>query len=378
MSSKDESPDALLLYGEFVRMAVMPRVLEESSRVKFNPHHQPAGTSIGGQFAPAEGGAGGEPAKIEARLAKKLGMELDAQGKNKYKIVDQKAFEKAIEEYNKRPDAKGGQVLNTDIARELSADYLKDRSLSAAVHEPASEFVKQLYAYKLAEPLPAGKAPVVLFTAGGTGAGKSSGLELSSVSPMVSAAHIIYDTNMNTFGSADSKVAQALRAGHVVTIVYVSRDPVDALKGALSRAVRQEREHGTGRTVPLVEHAKTHEGALATVRQLEAKYDRSGRFRVLGVNNDLGAGKARVEPLQTFRLPQTSDLMRKLNAELEREHQQGLISDRIYRGFKGSSHPKALAEGIATVREMGGTGGQGDHRFHQRGRKEELPVVRLK
>src|SRR6185503_17559787 len=72
---------------------------------------------------------------VEARFAKQLEADVPA----------------AIEEYAKLPGADNGKILNTDLARELSPDYRADRTRSAAVHEPASWLVKEMYAQKLAE-----------------------------------------------------------------------------------------------------------------------------------------------------------------------------------------------------------------------------------
>ena len=80
--------------------------------------------------------------------------------------------------YDAREDAAGGQILSADIVRELSPDYLADRTLSNAVHEPSSGFIKRLYAERLAEAPGPGQDAVVMFTAGGTGAGKSVSLTL--------------------------------------------------------------------------------------------------------------------------------------------------------------------------------------------------------
>ena len=99
---------------------------------------------------------------------------------------------------------KGGRLLNTDEARELSPEYRADRTKSADVHEPSSALVKQMYADKLSQPTPAGLDNTVVFTAGGTGAGKSTGLGvMENVNSGVRNAEIVYDTNMNTFDSAD-------------------------------------------------------------------------------------------------------------------------------------------------------------------------------
>ncbi|KPF90214.1 hypothetical protein IP81_15845 [Novosphingobium sp. AAP83] len=87
----------------------------------------------------------------------------------------------------------GGRILNTDLTRELSPEFRANRSRSAEVHEPSSAFVKKLYTQMLAEPVSAGSSKFVLFTAGGTGAGKSTGMDFV---PETETAGIIYDTNM--------------------------------------------------------------------------------------------------------------------------------------------------------------------------------------
>jgi hypothetical protein len=285
---------------------------------------------------------------IEFALAQKLGMTMtgtNSKGEHEFKVTNEKAFTAAIAEYHalaeKDSPGLGGRVLNTDIARELSPDYLADRTQSAAVHEPASLFIKELYARMLAEPVPGGMHPVVLFTAGGTGAGKSSGMKLPEFADMVSRANIIYDTNMNTLGSAEKKVMQALDSGRQVGILYVHRDPVDALvNGALPRAAGQEREFGTGRTVPITEHAKTHAGALPTVRALYAKYNGSGNVWVRAVDNSLGRGNAKEASLDKWTITSQQDMERKLYDALEQQHEAGKISDSIYRGFKGDAPAK--------------------------------------
>jgi hypothetical protein len=71
-------------------------------------------------------------------------------------------------------DTKGGRIINTDTFRELSPDYRADRSNSSAVHEPASYLAKIALARAIAA-LPV--SGLAVFTAGGSGAGKSSGLD---------------------------------------------------------------------------------------------------------------------------------------------------------------------------------------------------------
>ena len=260
-----------------------------------------------------------------------------------------KDHDAAVQEYNSIPDTKGGTVLNTDTARELSPDYLADRTLSAAVHEPASAFIKQLYAEKLADPTPEGKQNTVLFTAGGTGAGKSTGLSLLGDH----GSEMTYDTNMNTFDSADAKVKQALDAGRNVHVAYTYRDPKDALvNGALPRAEGQANKFGSGRTVPIDEHIKTHQGALDTITQLQQKYADNPNVKFTTIDNSHGKGNARVvDGLDKLDVNPDNFKPEVLKQALDNEHQAGRISDATYRGFAG--------EGSATRgrAEQAGTGG---------------------
>jgi hypothetical protein len=233
----------------------------------------------------------------------------------------------------------GGTVLNTDLAREMSPDYRADRTKSADVHEPSSDFVKRMYAEKLSQPTPSGKDNTVIFTAGGTGAGKSTGLDLvKNVNDDVRRAEMTYDTNMNTYDSADKKIQQALQAGRKVGILYTYRDPVDALvNGALERANRMERDLGTGRTVPIDEHFKTHAGALDVMKKLQDKYGDDHRFHMMIIDNSHGKGNAKVvSSLDKIPEMDHNKVRNDLNEALESHYRQGKISTAIYRGTKGT------------------------------------------
>lgn len=272
-----------------------------------------------------------------------------------------------IERYNALPDSHGGKVLNTDTARELSPDYLADRTQSAAVHEPASWFIKRLYARKLAQAPREGEIAMVLFTAGGTGAGKTTGIgRVPRLSALASQAQIIYDTNMNGYSSAVQKVEQALTSGKRVEIVHVARDPVDALvNGALPRAERQRAQFGSGRTVPLGEHAATHRDSASTVQRIEAETQDNADVHVSYVDNARGAGQAvEVDSPPVF---DYNDIEARLYAALEAERAAGRISEDTYRGFAGAHPVEVPPGGRSPVRSFS----QGD-----RGRAGRQPESR--
>jgi hypothetical protein len=253
-------------------------------------------------------------------------------------------FAGAQQEYAGLQDAEGGRVLNTDLARELSPAYREDRSRSADVHEPSSAFIKRVYAERLSQPTPEGKDPVVLFTAGGTGAGKSTGLRLQGLQAMSQSAELVYDTNMNKLESAVKKIQQALEAGRQAVIVYTFRDPVEALvNGALPRAMRM------GRTVPVSEHYNTHVGAYKTMLQLREKYADNEDVQILVVDNSKGAGKAVLSDLDSVVLQADNELKGKLDEALKSEFEAGRISKQVFQGFAGK---QSAAQGLG---EEGGS-----------------------
>jgi len=235
----------------------------------------------------------------------------------------------------KHADTNGGRILNTDSARELFPEYQANRTLSAEVHEPASTFIKKLYQDKLANPTPEGLDPHVVFTAGGTGAGKTSAMQsIVKNVPEINRAEMVYDTNMNTFHSADQKMQDALKSGRKVTLLYTYRDPVDALiNGALPRAIRMEQAAGSGRTVPLSEHLKTHVGSRNTIEELATKYKNDPNVNIHIIDNSLGKN---IAPIETSldKLPQLEENVVKENLKNALEQQKNNISPAIYSGTK--------------------------------------------
>jgi hypothetical protein len=243
-----------------------------------------------------------------------------------------KEYSTLVDDYAKLKDAEGGKVLNTDVARELSPEYVFNRTLSANVHEPASAFVKQLYAQKLAQQAPEGTS--VLFTGGGTGAGKTS--SLAAYPDLRKNAEMIYDTNMNKLESAQKKIDQALEAGRKVDLVYTYRDPVEALvEGSLKRAMRMKEELGSGRTVPLAEHIKTHIGSRKVIGELQDIYGENPNVRIGMIDNRYGKDNPKVA-YTLDELPQfdAKKLEKDLRNALEEQYKSGKIDKEIYESSK--------------------------------------------
>lgn len=294
--------------------------------------------------------AGEEPTDVPYAEPRPVLTDTQIEERFRARLTDKPA---AMTEYAALEGSDNGRILNTDLARELSPDYVADRTRSAAVHEPASALVKEMYAQKLAEDPAAGQDPLVVFSAGGTGAGKSVGLNAAlEANPDLQRAQIVYDTNLNRLESATQKIDQALAAGKRVHVIYTARDPVTALtQGALPRAMRM------GRTVPLVEHAKTHVGAAEAIGAIAEHYKDDQRVTVTAVDNTGARGEQRIIPVSKVAKLDYNATHEALSAALEAEFAAGRISDPVYQGTAG----RAPAAGSA---DSGGGGGGPAPRDH--------------
>jgi Zeta toxin len=259
----------------------------------------------------------------------------------------------------KPDDTQGGRILSVDSARELSPEYRAARSRSEEVHEPASEFIKKLYAEKLAGPVAPGKKSVVLFTAGGTGSGKTSAIR-QRLKDQVNEADMVYDTNLNGTASAQKKIEQALASGRRAHIAYVYRDPLEAwVHGALPRAERM------GRTVPMSAHNETHAGSAKTVAELHKLYAGNPRVGFHIIDNSLGAGNAKETSLADIAHKRYTVPVEELKHALDQERQAGRISEATYRGSLGGSG--AGGAGVRPVGEgLGQSPGRSPERPHPR------------
>jgi len=240
-----------------------------------------------------------------------------------------KNYEQLKQEYIKAND----HILNTDQARELSEDYRKNKTLSAAVHEPASSFIKKLYLETLTQAPQPGQDNSVLFTAGGTGAGKTTAINTQpEFKNTADKAQIVYDTNLSSYGSAKQKIDQALAAGKNVEIIYVYRDIVESMmEGAVPRSQRM------GRTVPLEEHISTHTGSLETIRKIVKEYGNNTQVNIGIINNSLGKGNAKIISIESLKNINynVDDVRKQLQERLKEAYSSGKLDKNLYEGFVG-------------------------------------------
>lgn len=198
-------------------------------------------------------------------------------------------------EVNEQFDTSKGNVVSADVGKVVIPGY--DASKSAVYHEPASGFAKLKYEELLADE--GTQQQDVVIMSGGSGAGKSTSLRLEGSDLNNVAA--VYDTNLNSYNSAERKIEKALESGREVQIQHVYREPVEAFQnGVLKRAIKGEGGNADNkRIVPVDAHVATHVGARRTLEQLVEKYGDNDNVNFVFVDNSRGKGNATiVESLQ--------------------------------------------------------------------------------
>jgi len=263
-------------------------------------------------------------------------------------------LEKHTDEAISRYAKKYGKEINTDNARELSVDYAPGgpdaddpatnaarSKWSAAVQEPSSAFSKEIYRRVLGKVPAPGQRKQVVFTAGGAGVGKTTSIQqMPGLARAVEAAEIIYDTTLSNLKSSMERIAQAVAAGRVVSIIFVYRDPIDSfVAGVLPRAERM------GRTLPLEAFLDTHMGAADVLVKIAAAYRDDDRVAIAIIDNSRGRGNAALSDIEFVKAAaakyRRQELRAKLSSALDEAYEKGKrsekdgISEAVYRGIKG-------------------------------------------
>ena len=232
-------------------------------------------------------------------------------------------FDAAVREYSALPKTKNGKLLDTDQARELSEEYRADRSLAPKVHEAASAFTQRAFENRMAN---APDGALVVFMAGGGGAGKSSAEHL--LSDAMDRANTILDGTLSSYDKAARNVQLALDNNQYVTIAYVYREPLDALAnkegGVLQRAMQ------TGRAVTLDALVKGHAGSSEVVRRLQQTFGSDPRFALEVIDNSRGQGNAVFSTVDAVPVVNREGLLEKFKDATDQALAEGRISQIIY------------------------------------------------
>ena len=258
--------------------------------------------------------------------------------------------EQLSSEYAALPSTDGGRIIDTDMVRELSPEYRADRSLSPRIHRAASTLTRGLFAQALAGPVAEGRDPVVVFTAGGGGSGKSTAIKAVLGDRN---ADITLDGTLSNLERARSDVAAALASGRNVEIRYVYRSPRNSVEGAIGRAIR------TGRPVPVSVLAEAHANAPKVVRALAQEYTEDGRVSITAINNDGPMGTAFEIPIEEIPDVNQRSAERTFRAALDDARSAGRVSPELYAAFGGSPEAAAPAGAAADGSLDGDAAGAG-------------------
>ena len=276
-------------------------------------------------------------------IAPALSKRQDLNAKLEQKIFSD--FDKAVEEYSGLPDTRNGKLLDTDQARELSPEYRADRSLAPKVHEAASAFTQRAFETRMA------KAPdggLVMFMAGGGGAGKSSAEHL--LASEMDRANTILDGTLSSYDKAARNVQLALDNNQSVIITYVYREPVEAMRnGVLTRAMKR------GRTVTIDAVVKGHAGSSKVVRRLQETFGSNPDFLIKVIDNSHGPDGAVVSTLDEVPVVKYEGLKEKLRNATDEEFKAGRISDVVHKSTTSTYEPSPAngSQGQTTGNEPG-------------------------
>jgi hypothetical protein len=148
--------------------------------------------------------------------------------------------------YNRLPDTLGGKVIGTDLARALLDEYAAGREgrmrYVNATGRVAQAYAKDRLWRELAKPQ--GRS-LLIFTAGGVAAGKSSALTKAAIEH----ADLVFDGTLRESQWAIDTIRFARDHGWDVKIEYMQRPMPLVIRGAIKRA-QSEGRWGLSQTCP--------------------------------------------------------------------------------------------------------------------------------
>lgn len=265
--------------------------------------------------------AGNEPGQIYVQRFTGLKPEiLEAQERFAAALeADSQGF---IDRYIKR----FGKFVGADHAKELFPEYAESKEsrtkYDLAVHRAASALAQAVYERLLEQPVPAGQDAIVIFTAGGTGSGKTSSME-KALPDLIEASKIVYDSTLTSLDHAAINIERAIGSGHQIALIYTERDVREAFEATIKRARQM------GRPVTLKTHLTTHKLSPQVYRQLIDRYgfdDPAVTFLV--IHNKTGEQPTFEPATEAWEAPayNEGDVRAHLEGIVDRESRAGKLS----------------------------------------------------
>jgi phage-related protein (TIGR01555 family) len=271
-----------------------------------------------GQFGKGGGsGSTSAPGKIASAYAMggkdKQGNErapgLDAKERKLesrfYRAID-KHPDVLIEAYHKA----NGNVIDPDEVKKLNPEFASNPDLARAVHEPSSKLAKMIYAQALEAKAARGDTSPTIFTAGGSGSGKSATSPVAKKLMGAADDGLVYDSTLSSFDSAKSRIDQALSVtGGDVGIVYTNTPLERAFEFNLKRI----------RSVSIDTLIHAHHGASKAIGKILKHYENNPRVNVMIINNrSEGVSEGSIKDVPKYEVfSMREQLVRKAKAMLD-------------------------------------------------------------
>lgn len=209
-----------------------------------------------------------------------------------------------------------GNVLNADSAAELFPEYaasLESRARFRVAVHPAAQWIRgEMFERSLANDT----VKKVVFTAGGNGAGKTSGAPPGD---------IVYDSTLNNLEHARRCIERCLDAGKRVHVDYTYRPIKEAFLGVIDRALSE------GRTVAIDTIIRTHTESARTAAGLWEIYHDHPRVAFRFIEN--GSEASVVGGLALTRKENYAGRRDELYSILEAHRQR--LPDHLYAATEG-------------------------------------------
>jgi hypothetical protein len=190
-------------------------------------------------------------------------------------VVDDPAVSDNL--YNQIPDSKGGKVIGTDIYRNVLPEYAQGREGRIGFVNATGRVAQAAAKDRLWREINnRGDRKVLLFTAGGVAAGKSTAV----TDDVVAEADLVFDGTLRETDWAKQTIQQALDNGWEVEVRYVQRPLKLVARGAIRRA-QQEGRWGPYASVP-----ETHAGAQRSMVEIAKTFEGNPNARFKFYSNE--------------------------------------------------------------------------------------------
>ena len=169
-----------------------------------------------------------------------------------------------------------GNKIDPDEVKKLDPNFDKDPSLAAAVHEPSSYLSKVIWKNALKDKKEAGDDSPVIFTAGGSGSGKSEAMKLAKIIIGAKNDALTFDSVLGNFDKSVAKIQEALDGQTGKVDIAYTNAPME-----LAVMLNMQR----GRTVKLDTQIDAHFQASENIRKLQEHFKGSDRVNIVILNN---------------------------------------------------------------------------------------------